>query len=173
MSEAKRCEHNFMIQHRMCTIRYQCSRCGLDAADYIQQLEKERDDFWNPKLSPEDEAFLKENNDSIISQIASGTFIPRERLIERIERLTTAISEARKALADFCLNHRQSGKPHPFCMHCGNQWTGELHGHRRLYPNDPHEPPIHKEGCPVLAGNDAIKQIDEAMEKPKCKPSRK
>lgn len=73
--------------------------------------------------------------------------------------------EARKSLVSFTQYHRVQDGSVVRCMHCGNVWTGELHGHRRLYRSDPKEPPIHKDGCPVLEASKVIKSIDAALKK--------
>ncbi len=82
--------------------------------------------------------------------------------------LLALCQSARESLAVFSLYHREldmDGKTR--CMHCGNVWTGELHGHRRLWESDPIEPPIHKEGCPVPVAGAIIKAIDAELGKKK------
>lgn len=75
--------------------------------------------------------------------------------------------DARKSLVAFTQYHREQDGGVIRCMHCGNVWTGELHGHRRLYRSDPPEPPIHKEGCPIPEASKVIKAIDAVLKKKK------
>lgn len=75
-----------------------------------------------------------------------------------------AADELRRALVNFTyrhLNAAKNKKDFDHCMHCGNEWTGELHGNRDFF-ND--KLPPHKEGCPVLFGNAAIIAYDKARE---------
>ncbi len=102
------------------------------------------------------------------ASIKHSSCIPRlkgsgEVSLAIMENRMQILLEARKALTAFTLYHRVQDGKDVRCMHCGNVWTGELHGHRRLYSSDPPEPPIHKEGCPVPAASRVIKSIDAAL----------